>query len=277
MKRAIFLRDPARATTFLIEQARADRPSDAARGRALERALLAATGAALGAQLLAAGGASGKTGLTASALVPWALTGVALGIATAGALGTAAHFLEPPSVTPPPTRASSTAHPRQPPATHHGPLPPSNAEVVPPQHAVKGAETTPVPLRASDRVEPPPAAAAPTSSSGSSAAIVDFSEAVAPPSTTLQRELSLLDLVRTNLAVNRLAAAEQALGEYERAFPSGVLHVEATAMRIELLGKLGRHSEARELGRAFLARYPESPSARRVRWLLTRNSNPEGP
>ena len=104
-----------------------------------------------------------------------------------------------------------------------------------------------------------------TSVPAAGAAIADFS---GPASTELERELALLDEVRTNLAAKRLSFAELALARYEHEFTKGALLVEATALRVELLSALGRREAAHRLGLSFLARYPTSPSAARVRSLV---------
>jgi hypothetical protein len=58
----------------------------------------------------------------------------------------------------------------------------------------------------------------------------------------------------------------------ERGAPptGGGLDQERAALQIEALARLGEHAETERLGRAFLARHPESPHAARVRALLRR-------
>ena len=59
-----------------------------------------------------------------------------------------------------------------------------------------------------------------------------------------------------------------ALSEYQRRFPGGVLAQEAMLLRIEALVAQGDQASAARLGRQFLARYPRSQLAARVKTLI---------
>lgn len=258
-----FLRgDPDRVTALLVAEARADRPPSEARKRAVRRVL---AGVALGTPALTGtAAAAGKLTLTASSLAPFALTGAALGVVTAGVLGVSAHWLNRSSTPSSEARTlksgapSASAAPAPRLAQKESVLPDSSPIPHPAERAAPERATRSTPV--ADLHATPPSSAP---------AVADF----APPkvaSSQLERELSLLDEVRTNLASRRLPLAEQALARYERQFANGAMQVEATALRVELLCLLGRNEEARTLGFAFLTRYPSSPSAARVRSLLAR-------
>jgi RNA polymerase sigma-70 factor (ECF subfamily) len=86
-----------------------------------------------------------------------------------------------------------------------------------------------------------------------------------PPAEALRQELAQLDVARARLASGR---ADQALGlldAYERSAPRGALRLEAEVLRIDALSRSGRMQQAQARARVFLARYPNSVLAARVR------------
>jgi RNA polymerase sigma-70 factor (ECF subfamily) len=87
------------------------------------------------------------------------------------------------------------------------------------------------------------------------------------PAEALRLELQQLDKARALVAAGRGAAALAVLDGYGRAAPRGALRLEAEALRIDALGQSGRKSEARARAAAFLAKYPSSVLAPRVRRL----------
>ena len=94
----------------------------------------------------------------------------------------------------------------------------------------------------------------------------------------LSRELGYLERARAQLRQQFPVAALDALNDYERAFPSGTMKVEASALRVEALVEAGRRDDAIRLGRAFLAAYPRNPMAHRVRAFLVRlDATPQRP
>jgi TolA-binding protein len=95
---------------------------------------------------------------------------------------------------------------------------------------------------------------------------------------SLKSELGFLEEARVALEARAGANALTLLDEYARRFPAGSMRIEATALRIEALLALGRRSDAQALGDSFLANYPKSPAAMRVRLLLgSRDNTPSKP
>jgi hypothetical protein len=75
---------------------------------------------------------------------------------------------------------------------------------------------------------------------------------------------------RRELSAGNPARAREILERGAPTDESGGLDQERAALRIEAVARLGQHAEAERLARIFLARYPESPHAARVRALLRR-------
>jgi len=95
---------------------------------------------------------------------------------------------------------------------------------------------------------------------------------------SLKSELGYLEEARVALEAHAGANALRLLDEYARLFPAGSMRIEATALRVEALLVLGRRSDAQALGDSFLAHYPKSPAAMRVRLLLgSRDNTPSKP
>ena len=90
---------------------------------------------------------------------------------------------------------------------------------------------------------------------------------------SLKSELAYLEEARIALEAHVGASALHLLDEYAAQFPSGSMRIEAIALRIEALLVLGRRSDAQALGNDFLAHYPTSPAAMRVRLLLGSRAN----
>jgi hypothetical protein len=91
---------------------------------------------------------------------------------------------------------------------------------------------------------------------------------VAKPALTseaLRAELMALDAARAALAAGNGQGALSLLDAYDRGNPRGLLKLEAEVLRIDALAKSGRPDAARRRARAFLARYPNSVLASRVR------------
>ncbi|HVY30621.1 MAG TPA: sigma-70 family RNA polymerase sigma factor [Polyangiaceae bacterium] len=89
----------------------------------------------------------------------------------------------------------------------------------------------------------------------------------ATSSEALRLELQQLDKARALVAAGRGSAALVVLDGYGRAAPRGALRLEAEALRIDALAQSGRKDEARARAAAFLAKYPSSVLASRVRRL----------
>jgi hypothetical protein len=82
---------------------------------------------------------------------------------------------------------------------------------------------------------------------------------------TLEVELALLRGAKKALDDGDATRALSLLDEHQRRFPAGVLVEERAATRVLALCAAGRTAEARSSATDFLARYPRSPSAPRVR------------
>jgi RNA polymerase sigma-70 factor (ECF subfamily) len=76
------------------------------------------------------------------------------------------------------------------------------------------------------------------------------------------------------LHAGEAAAALAALDQHARLYPNGFLAEERAGERVLALCDLGRTAEASEAARAFLARYPRSPLAVRVKGSCAAPSNP---
>lgn len=90
----------------------------------------------------------------------------------------------------------------------------------------------------------------------------------AAPTDDFALELARLRQARTALAAGRVDEAGSILAHYEESFPNGVLLPEAKAMHVNVLVAAGRADEARAEAEAFVARYPNSPQAGRMRVLI---------
>ena len=85
------------------------------------------------------------------------------------------------------------------------------------------------------------------------------------PAEALRAELQQLDAARTRLAGGRPDEALRLLDAYARSTPHGRLKLEAEVLRIDALSKSGRSAQAKARAEVFLARYPNSVLAARVR------------
>ena len=109
-------------------------------------------------------------------------------------------------------------------------------------------------------IAPAPAAAPPT------ATIDPPTSAQGPaPASSVGAEVALLRDAHAALQSGNAALAVVLLDEHARRFPTGALGEERDAARIFALCALGRTSEARASTDRFLAAYPRSPQAARVR------------
>lgn len=93
-------------------------------------------------------------------------------------------------------------------------------------------------------------------------------------SRALGDQVASIDRARAALAAGDAREAVAQTHEYEARFPHGSLLQEATVLRVEALLRLGEPSRAREVGDRFLAAYPTSPHAARVRQMLSSIHNP---
>jgi hypothetical protein len=139
-----------------------------------------------------------------------------------------------------------------PPAAAVASPPPELARVAPAARAAPPAEPSVV------RSAPAASAAAPLGSAKPSAA------------EALRLELLQLDRARALVASGRAAAALVVLDGYDRSTPRGALKLEAEALRIDALARSGHAAQSRARAEAFLAKYPHSVLAARVRQLAAR-------
>jgi hypothetical protein len=88
-----------------------------------------------------------------------------------------------------------------------------------------------------------------------------------PPaaSADLDAETMLLAQAQGAIQQKDFTGALAKLDAYDHAFPAGVLKEEGMAARVVALCGAGRSADAQTLARTFLARYPRSPLAVRVR------------
>lgn len=123
------------------------------------------------------------------------------------------------------------------------------------------AVSSPAPKDVAPEVAPAPE---PVETSGSSSRRPVASN----PADTLSEELALLDQARRALGKRDYESALARLDDYARRFPKRHLSSEATVLRIETLVKSGDGAQATRLGKAFLARQPNGPYAKRVSSLI---------
>jgi hypothetical protein len=92
--------------------------------------------------------------------------------------------------------------------------------------------------------------------------------AAPPASSTLAEQVAALDRARAALDGHDGAKARKLVDAYEAEYPGGAFTQEAEVVRIEALSRDGNRAEAERAGKRFLATYPKSPHAPRVRTLL---------
>jgi len=90
----------------------------------------------------------------------------------------------------------------------------------------------------------------------------------APTANLLAEEVAALDRARRALRAGDTTGAQNALADYERRFPAGVLAPEATLLRVEALLAAGDEAAARRIGEDFLAKGQGGAYVGRMRSLL---------
>jgi outer membrane protein assembly factor BamD (BamD/ComL family) len=111
----------------------------------------------------------------------------------------------------------------------------------------------------------------PAKSAPSVAAFVDESEAVGSPgqrSSQLKEEAQVLRQARAQLRAGAFASAQALLDASQRRFAAPELYQERESLVIELLFRSGQTAAASQRAKRFLATFPESPHAARVRELI---------
>jgi hypothetical protein len=178
---------------------------------------------------------------------------------------------EPPAPEPPaPSAIAPAPAPAPAPVERSAPAarPPT---VAPPPRAKVAAPVAPPalpPVSASPPPPPPPAEPAPAVELPAPPA--PLTPAPAINARRLAAEVAVLDRARAALRRGDTGAATTALDEHAREFADGALVAEAELVRIETLIRAGDAGAARRRARDFLARFPQSPLARRLRSLVDR-------
>jgi hypothetical protein len=133
----------------------------------------------------------------------------------------------------------------------------------------------------------PPASDLPTESAAGTAISLpptkDEARALAPPAAprkpnreatdSVREQLALVDRARKALGLGDVPGALRELDRYDRDFPSGMLSEEVLLLRVEALAARGDRAGSEALARRFLAAYPRSVHAGRVRAVLAHVSN----
>jgi hypothetical protein len=262
---SILNKEPEELGRFLLEAARQDCAPRAAR----ERALLSVSSVALSVGVASSAAAYGSPASLAKAsgwlVAKWLVAGLGSGIVTL-ALAQGVQQLATRPASPAPSAPSTLATavrkaPRAGSAREQPVLnPQGDVPATPPAAFPDVAVSAPVAAVAAPRA----ALSAPSSSAELGVPALPGSNAEPSP---LTRELSLLEQARHALAQHAAARALQALNDYHAQFPNGSLQAEAAALRVEALGQAGDRASAQRLAAAFLASYPTSPLAARVRTL----------
>jgi len=215
----------------LLRSWESERPSEGARDRALATLGLATVGAGAAASIAPKAASLGWT-----AIVKWLGLGfVALGAAGAG--------------------VSMLSH-RHTEASVSGPHAP--VQVAAPKAS---AELTAAAATQVDPIEPAPAPTTPSVPR-------PVTRSARPASSSLADQVAELDRARAALDAGDTARTLRIVDAYAAAYPGGALTQEAELLRVDALVRGGNRTEAERTGKHFLAAYPKSPHAARVRALL---------
>ena len=290
-------RDPDELAQHLLEHGRRDKPTEGARRRALAKATMASIaggGLSVASMTSGAAAASRTMPLWLSVkwmAIKWTAVGAATGVVALGASSEWGQSLFSGSAHSTRSTSSATTSAAMRPRNDgyeaiHPPLPVTPANVPPLAHASPPSAQATGPLasgasgwvhRSQDESPHGPAEGSLGAASSPS------SDEASPPSVSnredsLRDELRLLERARVALDAREPTRALGNLDEYAQRFPVGSMGIEASALRIETLLALGRPSAAQALAQAFLARYPKSPAAMRVRGLVAEsNAGPAKP
>jgi hypothetical protein len=143
----------------------------------------------------------------------------------------------------------------------------------PPVPDDRRSETTPKPevtFTPDSLPSAPPERVAAPSGTGSVASTPVARGTQADASPSIEREVALLDAVRSKLEAGAAGEAARALDVYDAEIPNGALRPEATVLRIRTLLLQGSGAAARAMADDFLAKNPTSVHAKRIRALLDR-------
>lgn len=258
--------DPDHVGERLLQVARRERAPHGARERALSRVAAVSVGAAAtttAKAALAAPAATAGGGILAAKWLVIGLSGALVGLT---ALDQAQRALAPAAATA--VAPVVVAPAREMPGVVAAPSAPrltAPAVAVPSFSAVSHA--APSVVIAPQSPAPELAATPDTPVANPSAAAFE-----PPRSAQLAREVAALRQARALLAQGRPGHALETLTQYHREFPVGMLGTEEAALRVELAFAMGDRN-APELAQRFVAQYPGSPLATRVRALLDAKSS----
>ncbi len=207
---------------------------------------------ALGGGLVTAAWMGGLTGLDAPASVPTRSTQLDSAPMTAPAVGPSPAEPEPSAPFGVADAASAVNTADAPP---HGP--PSASRRAPARSARRGSEP-------SLRARPGGSAALPTPAPVRAPAPEEPSSASSLES-TLEREVALLDAIRSALAKADFVGCLMQVAQYRHEFEHGELARDADVFEIEALAGRGERARAARAAQSFLRRYPHDPHAARLR------------
>jgi hypothetical protein len=268
---SILNKQPEELTQFLLEAARQDGAPQAAR----ERALLSVTSVALSVGMASGAAALGAPSSLAKAtswvVAKWLVAGLTSGILTLAVAEKVQQLATRPTALVPVAPAGTADAARRAARANRGRVPSSlspqgDVPLTAPEVAPELPPVAALPLATSAPVTTHDASAAsPQSRSAGPGGAAQPQDKHAPGQLTL--ELSLLEQARRALAEHSAPRALQVLNDYGTQFPNGSLRAEAAALRVEAFGQAGDRASAQRLALAFLATYPMSPLAARVRAL----------
>jgi hypothetical protein len=233
-------------------------------------AALDAAGKAVKLKLAAQSGSAAAGVNVGSLAVPTAgwltfVKGVVVGLLASGAIWQGQRLL---TTTAPPAKHVSPIVSTSPSAevAERAPAPPIlEPTPVPPLEATTAS--APTRGRAPERLD----MSLPAKSAPSVAAFVDESEAVGAPgqrSSQLKEEAQVLRQARAQLRAGAFASAQALLDASQRRFAAPELYQERESLVIELLFRSGQTAVASQRAKRFLATFPESPHAARLRELI---------
>ncbi|MEZ4223359.1 MAG: hypothetical protein R3B13_20605 [Polyangiaceae bacterium] len=249
----------------LLRAGDAEEPSS----RTLHKVLLATTAAASATGAAGAATATGATGaataagagsLLSGSIVKWLGIGALFGVGASVAVQTAIDAGAPSSA------ATGSVVVAAPASAGTVAAPASAGTVAAPTQQKTAAHAKPVtPTSGTPVSNPSPPTATSTKAPTSANVAASAADLSGRDSTTLKDELLVLERART--AVNRGdgSGASAAIAEYRSRFPNGRLYPELTLVQIDMLQQSGRTAQARQVAQRFLATYPNSPSAARLR------------
>jgi hypothetical protein len=244
----------------LLSSWTSEQPSERARRRVLG---LVAAGATV---TSAAAAGSGTVAKAVAASAPWALGKSILIGAVAGVLTVTASEVVPRLRDGRAEHAANHAPPAR--LVEASPRATSDRAPLPTETAIPSA-TSSSPGGAPKLA--PPVVVAPSSAREVPTAAYPASISDPPPTrprAKVAEQIASLDRARAALAGGNAARAIALVDEHEAAYPGGALAQEAMVLRIEALVKLGRRSEAQELGRAFIGAHSLSPHVATVRQII---------